>query len=150
MPLLSRFDEDLKSALKASDRVKVSVLRMVKAALKNKEIERGHPLTDEEIFPVLSSMIKQRRESIEHFNRAGRLDLVQNEEQEVSHLQAYLPQQLSSEEVDRIIRDAIAEVSAQGVPDIGKIMRILMPRIKGVADGKQVNQRVKEILESPH
>jgi len=148
MSLITRFDDDLKKALKASESAKVSVLRMVKAAVKNRQIEKGRELTDDEIVSVISSMMKRGRESIEQFTRAGRMDLVRNEEQEVAILQAYLPQQLSPDELDRVILDAIRESSARTLLDMGKVMRILMPRVKGVADGKHVNERVKELLES--
>ena len=148
MSLLKRFDDDLKEALKASETAKVSILRMVKAAAKNKQIEKGRELTDDEIVSVLFSMVKQGRESIEQFTKAGRMDLVGKEEREVAVLQAYMPQQLSQEEVDRIILDAIQEASAKTPQDMGKVMRVLMPRVKGVADGKYVNQRVKELLEA--
>lgn len=148
MSLLKRFDDDLREALKASESAKVSVLRMVKAAAKNKQIEKGRELTDDEIVSVLSSMVKQGRESIEQFTKAGRMDLARNEEREVAILQAYMPQQLSHDELDRIILAAIQEASARTPQDMGKVMSVLMPRIKGVADGKYVNQRVKELLES--
>jgi len=147
MSLLKRFDDDLKEALKASEREKVSILRMVKAAIKNKQIEKGRELTNDEIVSVLSSMVKQGRESVEQFTNAGRVDLARNEEIEVAILQSYMPQQLSHEELDRIISDTIRETSARTPQDMGKVMRILMPRVKGVADGKYVNQRVKELLE---
>jgi len=148
MSLLKKFDDDLKYALKTSERSKVSVIRMVKAMVKNVQIEKGRELTDEEILSVLSTMAKQRRESIEQFKKGGRADLVQNEEQELSILQSYMPQQLTHDEIERMIRDAIRESSAADTQDMGKVMRILMPRIKGIADGKYVNQRVKELLES--
>ncbi len=148
MSLIERFDDDLKKALKASDSAKVSVLRMVKAAVKNRQIEKGGELTDEEIVSVLSSMVKQGREAMEQFAKAGRTDLSGKEEREISLLQAYLPRQLSRDEIDGIILDAIREASAASPQDMGKVMRILMPRVKGVADGKYVNQRVKELLES--
>ncbi len=148
MSLIKQFDDDLRSALKASARAKVSVLRMVKAAVKNRQIEKGRELTDEEIVSVLSSMVKQGRESIEQFAKAGRADLVSKEEEEIAVLQAYLPRQLSGDEIDGLILDAIRESSAKTPQDMGKVMRILMPRVKGVADGKYVNQRVKELLES--
>jgi uncharacterized protein YqeY len=148
MSLLKRFDNDLKEALKASESAKVSILRMAKATVKNKQIEKGRELTDDEIVAVLSTMVKQGRESIEQFTKAGRMDLARNEEREVAILQSYMPQQLSPEEIDRIISGAIQEASAGTPQDIGKVMRILMPRVKGVADGKYVNQRVKELLES--
>ncbi|MBS1237773.1 MAG: glutamyl-tRNA(Gln) amidotransferase subunit, partial [Deltaproteobacteria bacterium] len=145
MSLLRRFDDDLKQALKAAERSKVSVIRMVKAAVKNAQIEKGRELTDEEIISVLFAMAKQRRESIEQFTRGSRADLVRNEEQELGILQSYMPQQLGNDEIERMIHDAIRESSAAGAQDMGKVMRILMPRIKGLADGKYVNQRVKEL-----
>lgn len=148
MSLLKRFDNDLKEALKAAESAKVSILRMAKATVKNRQIEKGRELTDDEIVAVLSSMVKQGRESIELFTKAGRMDLAGNEEREVAILQSYMPQQLSHEEIDRIISGAIQEASASTPQDMGKVMRILMPRVKGVADGKYVNQRVKELLES--
>lgn len=148
MTLLERFDNDLKRAMKASESLRVSVLRMAKAALKNKQIEKGRDLTDEEIVGVLSSMVKQRRDSIEQYTRAGRIDLAGKEEEEVGILQAYMPQPLSQDELDSLILDAIRESSAKDVQDIGKVMRLLMPKVKGVADGRYVNQRVKELIES--
>jgi hypothetical protein len=148
MSLLKRFDDDLKQALKTSERSKVSVIRMVKAAVKNVQIEKGRELSDDEVLSVLSTMAKQRRESIEQFTKGGRADLVQSEEQELSILQSYMPQQLTHDEIEKLIRDAIRESSATGAQDMGKVMRILMPKIKGIADGKYVNQRVKELLES--
>lgn len=148
MSLLKRFDDDLKQALKTSERSKVSVIRMMKATVKNVQIEKGRELTDDEILSVLSTMAKQRRESIEQFTKGGRTDLVQNEERELGILQSYMPSQLSNDEIERMIREAIHEASPAGVHDMGKVMRILMPRVKGVADGKYVNQRVRELLES--
>lgn len=147
-PLLERIEADLKDALKRSDRLKVSVLRMIKASIKNKEIEKGSPLSDEEIISVLTSLSKQRRESIEEFRRAGREELVEKETAELSVLQSYMPEQLSEEELNDIINSAIQESGATSVRDIGKVMKIVMPRVKGRADGKVVNQKVRAILES--
>ncbi len=148
MSLITRFDDDLKKAMKASERAKISVLRMVKAAVKNRQIEKGGDLTDDEIIAVLSSMVKQRRESVEQFAKAGRMDLVHGEDQEIAIIQTYLPEQLKSDDLDRIIIEAINEASAKTAQDMGKVMRVLMPRVRGVADGKYVNQRVKELLEA--
>lgn len=147
MSLLKRFDVDLKEAMKSSESSKVSVLRMVKAAVKNKQIEKGRELTDDEIISVLSTMVKQGRESVEQFTRGGRTDLAQNEEREIAILQTYMPQQLSHDEIDKLISGAIIESSAKSTQDLGKVMRVLMPRLKGAADGKYVNQRVRELLE---
>ncbi len=147
-PLLERIEADLKDALKRSDRLKLSVLRMIKASIKNKEIEKGSPLSDEEIISVLTSLSKQRRESIEEFRRAGREELVEKETAELSVLQSYMPEQLSEEELNDMINSAIQESGATSVRDIGKVMKIVMPRVKGRADGKVVNQKVRAILES--
>lgn len=148
MPLLQQLDDDLKAAMKASESLKVSVLRMAKSALKYRQIEKGDALSDEDILSVLSGLSKQRRESIEQFSKNGREDLAEKERQELSMLQSYLPQQLTPEEIDRIIVEAIRESSAAGIKDMGKVMRLAIPRMKGAADGKVVSQRVKNILET--
>ncbi len=141
-----RLDAELKEALKARNELKLSVLRMLKASLKNKEIEKMGPLSNEEIISVLSSMAKQRRDSIEQFSAAGRLDLAEKETKELEIVRSYLPSQLSPEELDRIICSAIRESNASAPADIGKVMKIVAPLTKGTADGKAVNQRVKELL----
>ena len=148
MPLLQKLDDDLKAAMKASEGLKISVLRMAKAALKYRQIEKGEALSGEDILSVLSSLSKQRRESIEQFSKGGREDLAEKERQELSILQSYLPQQLTPEEIDRIIVEAIRESSAAGIIDMGKVMRLAIPRMKGAANGKVVSQRVKDILET--
>ncbi|MEW6214531.1 MAG: GatB/YqeY domain-containing protein [Nitrospirota bacterium] len=148
MSLLQRLDDDLRVALKTSDSLRVSVLRMAKAALKNRQIEKRGELSEEDILSVISMLSKQRRESIEQFSKGGREDLVEKERKELEILQSYLPRQLTTEELDRIIIETIKESSAEGIKDMGKVMRILMPRVKGVADGRIVNQRVKELLEA--
>jgi uncharacterized protein YqeY len=147
MSFQQRLDDDLKVAMKSSDNLKTSVLRMVKAAIKNKQVEKRKELSDEEIISVISMLSKQRRESIELFLKGGREDLAEKEKKELSILQSYMPSQLTPEELDRLIREAIEESSAEGVKDVGKVMRLLMPRVKGAADGKVVNERVKELLE---
>jgi len=147
MSLQQRLDGDLKAAMKSSDSLKTSVLRMVKAAIKNKQVEKREELSDEAIISVLSTLTKQRRESIDLFLKGGRQDLAEKERQELEMLQLYLPGQLSPEDLDRIIMEAINESSAEGVKDIGKVMRLIMPRVQGAADGKVVNQRVRELLE---
>ncbi len=147
MSLQQRLDDELKAAMKSSDSLKTSVLRMVKAAIKNKQVEKRKDLSDEEIISVLSTLTKQRRESIDLFSKGGREDLAEKERQELAVLQLYLPGQLSPEDLDRIIMEAINESSAEGVKDIGKVMRLIMPRVQGAADGKVVNQRVRELLE---
>ena len=147
MSLLDTLSQDLKEALKARNEIKLSTLRMIKASLKNKEIEKMAALTDDEIVAALSTMAKQRRESIEQYTAAGRLELASREEQELFIIQSYLPKQLSPEELDAVIRAAIQESGAASPSDMGKVMKVLMPKVKGVADGKLVNQRVKDLLQ---
>jgi len=146
MSLLKKLDEDLITALKKSDKLKLSVLRMAKAAVKNQQIDKGCELQDEEILAIFSTLAKQRRESIEQFLKGGRDDLVQQETLELAILQSYMPAQLSAEEIDNMILQAIKESSAKNEGDIGKVMKMLAPRIKGVADGKWVNNRVRALL----
>jgi hypothetical protein len=146
MSLLKKLDEDLTTALKKSDKLKLSVLRMAKAAVKNQQIDKGRELSDEETLAIFSTLAKQRRESIEQFSKGGRDDLVQQETLELAILQSYMPAQLSPEEIDDMVLQAIKESSATNENDMGKVMKILAPRIKGVADGKFVNNRVRELL----
>ena len=148
MSLLKRLDEDLKAAMKRSESIRLSALRMAKAAIKNVQIDKGRELSDEEILSVLASMAKQRRESIEQFSRGGREELAEKERQELAVLQAYMPAQLTPDEIDTLILQAIQESSARSEADMGRVMKLLMPKIKGVADGKWVNTRVKELLSS--
>ncbi len=119
---------------------------MIKASLKYKEIEKMSSLTDADILSVLSTLAKQRRESIEQFSAAGRADLADKETKELEIIRSYLPNQLSLSELDDIIRSAISESGATTLNDLGKVMKVLMPKVKGVADGKIVNLRVKEVL----
>ncbi|HTZ17817.1 MAG TPA: GatB/YqeY domain-containing protein [Dissulfurispiraceae bacterium] len=146
MAFLDDLNAALKEALKSRDDIRVSVIRMIKASLKNREIEKMSSLTDDEILSVLSTLAKQRRESIEQFAAAGRTDLAEKETKELEIVQSYLPKQLSHQELDSIIRAAISESGASSLNDLGKVMKVLMPRVKGIADGKAVNQRVKELL----
>ncbi len=149
MSLLQRLDREMKAALKESDKLKLSAIRLVKAAVKNKQIEKGRELSDDEIQSVISTLAKQRRDSIEQFLKGGRQDLADQETRELAVLQSYMPEQLSPAELDKIIIQAIQESSARDEKDIGKLMKVLMPRVKGLADGKTVNSRAKELLQSP-
>jgi len=146
--IVKQLDSDLKEALKSRDSLKLSVIRMLKASLKNKEIEKMKELTDDDVLSVLLSHSKQRKESIEQFNLAGRTDLAQKEQKELEIIQYYLPKQLSNKEIDDIIISSIKEASATSLRDIGIVMKIVMPKLKGSADGKYVNQRVRELLDS--
>lgn len=152
MEILQKIDEELKTSMKARSAdsgLRTSTLRMMKSAIKNAEIaKRGKgDLTEEDIMAVLSTMVKQRKESVEQYTNANRKDLADKESMEISIIQAYLPEQISFDELDNIIKSAIKETGVTGAKKIGKLMKELMPKVKGKADGKLVNQRVKEILE---
>jgi uncharacterized protein YqeY len=119
---------------------------MLSASLKNKQIDKRRPLTEEEIVETVRSLVKQRRDSIEMFAKGGRQDLVDKETAEVGVLEAYLPQQLSREELQAMVRDAVAQTNAQGSKDMGKVMKVLIPIVGGRADGKLVSELVKQTL----
>jgi len=148
MSLAERLFSDYKEALKAGHAVKVSVLRMAKAAIKNREIERGSPLTDEEICSVLGIIVKRNKESIEQFSKASRYDLVRKEEEELEVIQPYLPQQLLTDEVENLVMTAIKETGASGPVDFGKVMKVVMAKARGRADGKLVTDLVKRGLRT--
>ncbi len=146
MHLSERLSEDLKKTLKAGEKDALSVIRMIKAAIKNKEIEKGTPLGDEEINGVLLSLARQRKESIEQFSKANRQDLVEKETRELSIIKSYMPRQLTEEELKVIIEDAIKETGAGSQKDTGKVMKFVMAKVKGQVDGKLVSELVKNLL----
>jgi len=148
MSLLNRLTEELKEALRAGNHTKLSVIRLLKSSIKNREIEKMAPLTDEEIIDIIMTALKQRRESIEQFQKGGREDLVQKEKSELEILQTFLPQQLSEEELVGEIQAVIREVGASSLKDMGKVMKILMIRLKGRAEGAKVSSLVKELMEA--
>jgi uncharacterized protein YqeY len=147
MSISERIAEDLKQAQKQRDQTRLSTLRMLKSELKYKEIEKGGPLTEEEEIGVLSSSAKKRMDSITQFKNGNRSDLVTKEESELKVVQSYLPEQLSESDLRQIIDQAVSEVGALGKSDLGKVMKVLMPKVKGRADGKLVNQLVTNRLE---
>ena len=147
MTLKEQLQEDLKTAMKNKDALRLSVIRLAKAAVMNLEIARGHQLSDQEVIEVLAKEAKQRTDSIVEFEKAGRKDLVENLQKEIQIVQSYLPAQLSETELQNIIREIIAQVGATSKKDINKVMPALMPKVKGRADGKLVNQIVNSILE---
>jgi len=146
MSLLKRIDQDLVKALKAGDKSKVVVLRGLKSDLKYKQISLGSELKDEQVIEVINSAAKRRRESIEQFRQGGRDDLVEKETSELELLSIYLPEQLGEEELRLLIQAAIEESGADLPQKMGLVMKVLMPKIKGKADGKVVNRLVTEIL----
>jgi len=146
MELRERIEADTKDALKSGAKDKVSTLRMLNAALKNKQIDKRRPLTGEEVIETVRSLIKQRRDSVEQFAKGGRQDLVDKESAEITVLEAYLPKQLTREELEPMVRDAITQTGANGAKDIGKVMKALMPVVGGRADGKLLSELVKNAL----
>lgn len=134
--------EDMKIAMKQKDKEKVSVIRMARAAIKNVEIDKRKDLTDEEIIEVLAKEVKQRRGSIEEYNKVGKDDIVQKLKEEIEILTKYLPRQLTMEELEAIVEEVIEDTHG----DIGKAMGAIMPRIKGRADGKIVSELIKKRL----
>jgi len=146
MGLRDKIDADTKDALKSGAKDKLSTLRMLNAALKNKQIDKRRPLTEEEVIETVRSLIKQRKDSIEQFAKGGRQDLVDKETAEVAVLETYLPQQLAREEIEVMVRDAISQTGAQGAKDMGKVMKALIPMVGGRADGKLVSELVKNAL----
>lgn len=148
MKLIDQIHEDLKRSLKAKDGTRVSVLRFLLSSIKNREIEKKEALTDEEVLSEIASSAKRRRESVEAFTEGGREDLVAREETELAILQEYLPRQLTPEEIRGAVQEVVQSVGASSMNDLGKVMKELMPRMRGKADGKLVSEIVREILSS--
>ncbi|CAG7606132.1 putative protein YqeY [Paenibacillus solanacearum] len=146
MSLSEKLNDDMKLAMKSQDKFKLSVIRMVRAAIKNIEIDQRKTLDDQEVLDVLNREIKQRKDSLQEFEKAGREDLAEGLRAELAILMEYMPQQFSEEEVKAIVQQTIQEVGASSKADMGKVMGALMPKVKGRADGKIVNQFVQQLL----
>ncbi len=162
MTLKEKISQDFKEAFKAREEARVSVLRMLNAAIKNKEVEKRMKLAsqgvavaemeiqsqlqDEEVLAVLASEVKRRKDSVKQYTDGGRPELAAGEEAEIKILSAYLPEEMKEEEIRKIVQESIKESGASSIHDLGKVMKILMPRVKGKADGNLVNQIVKEEL----
>ena len=135
-------------AAKLKDKIRLSAIRMIKSGVHNREIDLKRKMTDSEFLQMLSSMVKQRKDSIDQFQKGGREDLVEKEEAELKVIQQFMPVQMSEEEIDAEIRKSIQEVGAVSIKDMGKVMKVLMPKLTGKADGKMVGDKVKERLSS--
>jgi len=146
MNLAEQLNEDMKQAMKAGEKFRLSTIRMVRASIKNQEIELRRPLNDDEVLQVVGRDLKQRRDSLQDFERAGREDLVEQMKGEIEIISQYLPQQLNEEEIKAIVMQTIQETGASSKADMGKLMGALMPKVKGRADGKLVNQLVQQVL----
>ena len=144
--LQTRVRDDLKAALKTRDAARVGTLRLLLSEMRNKEIEKGRSLTDEETLGLVSAGIKSRQEAVEQFRGGGRPDLVEKEGAEIEVLRAYLPPQLSREELGELVARAVAETDAASPREMGKVMGWLMPRVRGRADGALVSRLVREKL----
>lgn len=147
--LKDQLQEDLKTAMKARDEVTVSTLRMLKSAIGYYEIQKGgagYTATDEDVMTVINTQVKQRRDSIEQYQNAGRQELADKEITELEVLKKYLPEQMGEEEIRQLVDDAVTQSGATSAADMGKVMGILMPKVKGKADGNLVSKIVRERL----
>jgi hypothetical protein len=146
MSLEEKLLEEMKKAMKTNDKIRLSTIRMIRSSSKNKEIELRRKLEDEDIFKVIQGMVRKGEESVEQFQAGGRNDLVEKEKMEIEILKSFLPQPISQEEIIKIIDETIQETQASSLKDLGKVMKAVIPRLGGKADGKVINQLVKERL----
>jgi uncharacterized protein len=146
--LKERIQQEMKDAMRAKDSRRLGVIRLLMAAIKQREVDERITLNDEQIVTVIEKMLKQRRDSLSQFQKAGRQDLVDQETYEMSVLEDYLPEQLPPEEIDNIIKNALVESGASSVKDIGKVMAIVKPKVQGKADISEVSQKIKNALGS--
>lgn len=146
MSLANKLMDDLKSSMKNKDTIRKNTITMVRAAIKQKEVDERKTLTDEEILEIISKQLKEKRGAIEEFRKGSREDLVKLTESEMEILLEYLPKQLSEEEIEKIVRETIKEINATSMKDIGLVMKAVMPKVKGKTDGNIVNSIVKKVL----
>ncbi|MXQ53611.1 GatB/YqeY domain-containing protein [Shimazuella alba] len=146
MSLVQQLDQDMKAAMKQKDKETLSTIRMVRASIKKVEIDNRGELSDDQALEVLVREIKQRKDSLQEYEKAGRDDLASKEKREIEILSTYLPKQLTEEELRAIVDKAIAETGATSKKEMGKVMGAVLPLVKGRADSKQVNQLVQQLL----
>ena len=147
MSLQEKIQSDIADAMRSKDNLKLGVLRMMKTAVKNKEVEKMKALEEGEVFAVLNSLVKQRKDSVDQFRKGGREDLATKEESEIKVIELYLPAAASEEDIQRAIAEAIQETGASSMKDMGKVMKATQARLAGkTADGSRVSQMVKEKL----
>jgi hypothetical protein len=147
-PLKARITEDMKTAMRSGEKERLATIRLVLAAIKQVEVDTRTALSDDDLLPLLDKMCKQRRESIEQFEQAGRDDLASKERRELEIIQTYLPAQLSEAEIAQLIDEAIAQTGAESVRDMGKVMGIIKPKAQGRADMAAVSARIKARLSA--
>ncbi len=146
MDLKERLNEAMKEAMRAKDSLRLNAVRLMRTAIKNKEIDERRELNDQDVVGILSTLVKQRRESAQVYRENDRADLAQKEEEELQIIQEFLPTQLSSEEIDALIEEVVAETGAASARDMGKVMKLMSARTTGRADGREVSERVKARL----
>lgn len=146
MGLLETIDEQMRDAARAKDKPRLSTIRMIKAAIQNRRIQKRETLAEEEIIQTVSSLIKRARESIEQFQKGQRADLVEKEETELKILLSFMPRQMGREEIEEAADQTVNELKAKGMKDFGSVMKVLMPRLNGKAEGRQVSEILKERL----
>ncbi len=144
--LVERIDTEMKAAARAQEKQRLNTLRMLKSAMKYREIETGKALEDADVIGVVGTLIKQRRDSAAQYTAGGRPELAQNENDEIKILEAFLPRQLSDDELAALVQEAIAASGAKGPRDMGGVMKALMPKVQGKAEGKRVSDAVKAAL----
>ncbi|HYH84434.1 MAG TPA: GatB/YqeY domain-containing protein [Pyrinomonadaceae bacterium] len=148
MSLKERIVKDMTAAMKAKEAARLSTLRMVKAAVMNREIEKGEPLTDEELMKALQTLVKQRRDSVEQYEKAGRTELADKERAEIVVIEEYLPQAATREEIEKAVADAIAETGASTLKEMGAVMKAAQGKLAGrSADGRVVSEVVRSKLQ---
>ncbi|HBC31192.1 MAG TPA: aspartyl-tRNA amidotransferase [Clostridiales bacterium] len=147
MPLKEKLMEDLKQSMKSKNKVKKDTVTMVRAAIKQREVDERIELSDPEIVDIIAKQIKQKKDSITDFEKGNRQDLIDLTNEEIKILLEYLPPQLSDEAIDFIVKEAIESTNAQSKKDMGKLMAFIMPKVKGKADGKHVNEIVAKYIK---
>jgi uncharacterized protein YqeY len=149
MTIAERVNQDMVQAMKAREEARLSTIRMIKSALKNKEIDKRAPLDDQEAIAVLNTMIKQRKDSIEHFTKGGRQELADKEAAEIKLIETYLPQSASAEEIDAKVKETVVEMGSPTIKDMGAVMKNVMAKFAAAGarvDGKAVNEAVRKAL----
>jgi len=146
MQLKQRLYEDLKKAMKTKDEIRTRTLRLIISSIKTLEVEKMTEATDDDVFRVLSKECRKRVEAIEAYKKGGREDLANEEQRELEIIKSYMPKQLSEEELKEIVKDVVEETGSSSIKDLGRVMKVLIPRVKGRADGKTVNNIVRQIL----
>ena len=147
MSLKDQLGEDLKSAMKEKDTIKKNVVQLIRAGVKQIEVDKRVTLDDEGVMEVIAKQLKQRRDSLPEYEKSGRDDLITQLKREMEILMGYLPKQLTHEELEEIVKEAVLATGAKTIKDIGKVMSYVMPKTKGVADGKEINAIVRSMLD---